>query len=576
MAAQLAAQTELKSIDGNALTLALPAAHKHLADKAYADKLKVALEQATGRKLLLAFEVGRGGRIVARRAARSASARRPRRKAEAAFRDEPFVRDLLARFRCEDQAAIRSSRCRETPATRRAHAHPTRNDAPMMKNQLAGLMKQAQQMQDNMKKAQEELAHTEVEGPVRRRPGQGRDDLPPRREARDDRPVAAGRGQDMLEDLVAAAINDAVRRVETTTQEKMAGSRRACRCRRVQAAVLSERRSAAIDAATRASPARGAAVEPRRAGARAALPAGRRAEGRAADGAASAAARPRRRACARAARCSTPPRRVRHCERCNTFTEDALCALCRSAQARPALLCVVETPADLLMVEQTQAYSGLYFVLMGRLSPLDGIGPKEIRLDRLLKRATDGVVSEVILATNFTNEGEATAHYIGELLTRARAEGEPARARRAGGRRARVRRRRHARAGAARAAPVAAGSLTRPAVAPQRTTPVRARPARSAWTLPERAGYRLRGSKNRGGTDTRSREPAAESQITSHVGRITRIAAQRRRIPWRKHDTQTVNVPALPRSPHATAFAPQVPEGRHRRRRGAARRSASR
>src|SRR6187397_1283047 len=69
------------------------------------------------------------------------------------------------------------------------------------------------------------------------------------------------------------------------------------------------------------------------------------------------------------------------------------------------------------MVEQTQAYSGLYFVLMGRLSPLDGIGPKEIRLDRLLKRATDGAVKEVILATNFTNEGEATAHYIGELMT---------------------------------------------------------------------------------------------------------------------------------------------------------------
>ena len=69
------------------------------------------------------------------------------------------------------------------------------------------------------------------------------------------------------------------------------------------------------------------------------------------------------------------------------------------------------------MVEQTQAYAGLYFVLMGRLSPLDGIGPKEIRLERLLKRATDGVVKEVVLATNFTNEGEATAHYIGELLT---------------------------------------------------------------------------------------------------------------------------------------------------------------
>ena len=107
---------------------------------------------------------------------------------------------------------------------------------------------------------------------------------------------------------------------------------------------------------------------------------------------------------------------IRHCERCNTFTEDTVCALCRSPKRDPALLCVVETPADLLMVEHTQAYQGLYFVLMGRLSPLDGIGPKEIRLDRLLKRATDGVAREVILATNFTNEGEATAHYLGELL----------------------------------------------------------------------------------------------------------------------------------------------------------------
>jgi recombination protein RecR len=108
--------------------------------------------------------------------------------------------------------------------------------------------------------------------------------------------------------------------------------------------------------------------------------------------------------------------RIHHCERCNTFTEDHLCALCKSSKRDAGLLCVVETPADLLMVEHTQAYSGLYFVLMGRLSPLDGIGPKEIRLDRLLKRAMDGTVREIVLATNFTNEGEATAHYIGELL----------------------------------------------------------------------------------------------------------------------------------------------------------------
>jgi recombination protein RecR len=110
-------------------------------------------------------------------------------------------------------------------------------------------------------------------------------------------------------------------------------------------------------------------------------------------------------------------RTIRHCERCNTFTEDELCALCRSSKRDATMLCVVETPADLMMIEHTQAYAGLYFVLMGRLSPLDGIGPKEIRLDRLLKRAADGVVREVVLATNFTNDREATAHYIGELLS---------------------------------------------------------------------------------------------------------------------------------------------------------------
>jgi recombination protein RecR len=108
--------------------------------------------------------------------------------------------------------------------------------------------------------------------------------------------------------------------------------------------------------------------------------------------------------------------RIRHCERCNTFTESEICALCASPRRDASLLCVVESPGDLLMMEQSQSYSGLYFVLMGRLSPLDGIGPAEIHLDRLAARAADGVVQEVILATNFTVEGEATAHYIAELL----------------------------------------------------------------------------------------------------------------------------------------------------------------
>ncbi len=108
--------------------------------------------------------------------------------------------------------------------------------------------------------------------------------------------------------------------------------------------------------------------------------------------------------------------RIRHCEKCNSFAEEMVCGLCRSPRRDPALLCVVETPGDLLMMEQAQCYQGLYFVLMGSLSPLDGIGPREIHLDRLIQRAADGVVREVILATNFTVEGEATAHYIGELL----------------------------------------------------------------------------------------------------------------------------------------------------------------
>ena len=108
--------------------------------------------------------------------------------------------------------------------------------------------------------------------------------------------------------------------------------------------------------------------------------------------------------------------RIRHCARCNTFTELEVCETCSSTRRDPSLLCVVETPADQLTIEQTLSYRGLYFVLMGRLSPLDGIGPRQIGLERLLERAGDGVVREVILATNFTQEGEATAHYIGELL----------------------------------------------------------------------------------------------------------------------------------------------------------------
>ena len=107
---------------------------------------------------------------------------------------------------------------------------------------------------------------------------------------------------------------------------------------------------------------------------------------------------------------------VLHCERCNTFTEHSVCATCRDGRRDHSKLCVLETPADLSAMERTGAYRGLYFVLMGKLSPLDGIGPNELGLKKLFERASDGIVREVILATNFTAEGEATAYVIGEGL----------------------------------------------------------------------------------------------------------------------------------------------------------------
>jgi recombination protein RecR len=106
---------------------------------------------------------------------------------------------------------------------------------------------------------------------------------------------------------------------------------------------------------------------------------------------------------------------IQHCSRCNNFSEQEVCGLCASDKRDESLLCVVEMPADLLMIEQTQCYRGMYYVLMGRLSPLDGIGAKELHLDRLAKRVQQHRC-EVILATNFTVEGDATAHYLATLL----------------------------------------------------------------------------------------------------------------------------------------------------------------
>ena len=107
---------------------------------------------------------------------------------------------------------------------------------------------------------------------------------------------------------------------------------------------------------------------------------------------------------------------VKHCTLCNTLTELTVCSTCDNPQRDHSKLCVVETPADQAALERTLAYKGLYFVLMGKLSPLDGIGPKDIGFGRLLERSRDGLVAEVIVATNFTAEGETTAHVISEML----------------------------------------------------------------------------------------------------------------------------------------------------------------
>lgn len=108
--------------------------------------------------------------------------------------------------------------------------------------------------------------------------------------------------------------------------------------------------------------------------------------------------------------------RLQHCEQCNGFTEVPVCATCLHAERDKTLLCIVETPADQNSIEATHGYTGLYYVLMGRLAPLEGTGPDELDFDRVLERAADGIVQEVILATNFTAEGETTAHYLSEAM----------------------------------------------------------------------------------------------------------------------------------------------------------------
>ncbi len=108
--------------------------------------------------------------------------------------------------------------------------------------------------------------------------------------------------------------------------------------------------------------------------------------------------------------------RMRHCQRCHTFSEGEVCSICLNPARDARQLCVVETPADQAALERSGSYKGLYFVLMGRISPLGGVGPEQIGADELLQRASDGVVQEVILATGFTAEGEVTAHALSVAL----------------------------------------------------------------------------------------------------------------------------------------------------------------
>lgn len=105
-----------------------------------------------------------------------------------------------------------------------------------------------------------------------------------------------------------------------------------------------------------------------------------------------------------------------HCERCNGFSQTPVCIVCADPERDSGLLCVVETAADQNSIEATRNYRGLYYILMGRIAPLEGVGAQELNLKRLLDRVSDGQVKEVILATNFTSEGETTAHYLGESL----------------------------------------------------------------------------------------------------------------------------------------------------------------
>jgi len=107
---------------------------------------------------------------------------------------------------------------------------------------------------------------------------------------------------------------------------------------------------------------------------------------------------------------------VRFCDKCNNLSENKICSICSDGRRDPSKLCVVSSPNGVIAMEKTGAYNGLYYVLLGELSPIDGVGPRELKIEGLFKRIRDGKIKEIILATNFTTEGETTALYIAKLL----------------------------------------------------------------------------------------------------------------------------------------------------------------
>ena len=196
---------------------------------------------------------------------------------------------------------------------------------------------------------------------------------------------------------------------------------------------------------------------------------------------------------------------VRRCQRCRMLTEErAVRRSARPAQRDAALLCVVESPADVVAIESSGSYRGRYFVLMGHLSPLDGIGPEQLGVRELEAILAEGGVRELILATNSTVEGEATAHFLSELASAARHPREPHRPRRAGGRGAGVRRRRHARA-RARRPPVAVSRPSGPSSTATPAVTTRSRVPRSV----RRSAYRI---TVRSSSSTRRRQLTSSSR----------------------------------------------------------------